>query len=185
MTGAAGGLAGGLWGALGASLVAGAPWVLDVLGFGERLARADAVVSGEGRLDRQTLEGKAVGELAARSAAAGVPLHAIVGSSELSEDEARKLGLASVQPAPTPAAMEAAGRALAAGMDGARSGQARTMTEPRATLGDADAPPPPEQTTEELERAARAADPRPKPGTAPEGRHPAAHHLHEEGQQEE
>ncbi|UGS34312.1 glycerate kinase family protein [Capillimicrobium parvum] len=184
MTGAAGGLAGGLWAAFGASLVPGAPWVLDALGFGERLARADAVVSGEGRLDRQTLEGKAVGELAARCAAAGVPLHAIVGSSDLDEPEAQELGLASVQLAPTPADMAAAGRALVS-MERARSGHARTMTEPRSTLGDADAPPPPEQTTEEVERAARAADPRPKPGTSPEGRHPAAHHLGEEGQSEE
>ncbi|MFN8201492.1 MAG: glycerate kinase [Solirubrobacteraceae bacterium] len=185
MTGAAGGLAGGLWAALEAELVAGAPWVLDALGFAQRLARADAAVSGEGRLDRQTLEGKAVGEVAARCAAAGVPLHAIVGSSELSADEAQALGLASVRLAPTPADMEAAGRALAAGLARAGSGHAATMTEPRSTLGDADAPPPPEQTTEEVERATRAADPRPKPGTSPEGRHPAAHHLGEEGQADE
>ncbi|MEZ5123528.1 MAG: glycerate kinase [Solirubrobacterales bacterium] len=116
MTGGAGGLSGGLWAALDAELVAGAPWVLDALGFTERLARADAAVSGEGRLDRQTLEGKAVGEVAARCAAAGVPLHAIVGSSELSTAEAQALGLASVRLAPTPADMEAAGRALAAGL---------------------------------------------------------------------
>jgi glycerate kinase len=114
MTGAAGGLAGGLWAAFDAELVPGAPWVLDALDFGARLARADAVVSGEGRLDRQTLEGKAVGELAARCAAAGVPLHAVVGSSELGASEAHTLGLASVRLAPTPADMEAAGRALAA-----------------------------------------------------------------------
>ena len=117
--------------------------------------------------------------------AAGVPLHAIVGSSELSADEAQALGLASVRLAPTPADMEAAGRALAAGLARAGSGHAATMTEPRSTLGDADAPPPPEQTTEEVERATRAADPRPKPGTSPEGRHPAAHHLGEEGQADE
>jgi glycerate kinase len=118
MTGAAGGLAGGLWAAFAAELVPGAPWVLDALGFDARLARADAVVSGEGRLDRQTLEGKAVGEVASRCTASGVPLHAVVGSSELGAGAARALGLASVRLAPTPAAMEAAGRAVAAGLTG-------------------------------------------------------------------
>jgi len=57
-TGAAGGLSGGLWAAYGAALAPGAAWVLDALGFDARLALADAVVTGEGRLDHQTLEGK-------------------------------------------------------------------------------------------------------------------------------
>jgi glycerate kinase len=113
MTGAAGGLSGGLWGAFGAELHAGAPWVLDAVGFDERLAHASAAVSGEGRLDRQTLEGKLVGEVAGRCARAGVPLHAVVGSSELDADEAHTLGLASVRLAPTAPDMERAGAAIA------------------------------------------------------------------------
>ncbi len=115
MTGAAGGLSGGLWGALGAQLVPGAPWVLDALDFDARLARADAVVVGEGRLDHQTLEGKIVGEIAARCARAGKPLHAVVGSCALSPDEVARLGLASVHVATDLPALEAAGRALATG----------------------------------------------------------------------
>jgi glycerate kinase len=80
MTGAAGGLAGGLW-AYGASLHPGAEFVLDALDFGARLARADAVISGEGRFDSQSLEGKIVGAIASRCAAAGEPLHLIVGQN--------------------------------------------------------------------------------------------------------
>jgi glycerate kinase len=82
MTGCAGGLSGGLW-AYGAELRPGADFVLDALGFDARLARADAVVSGEGRFDSQSLEGKIVGAIAARCAAAGKPLHLIVGDNAM------------------------------------------------------------------------------------------------------
>jgi glycerate 2-kinase len=95
LTGAAGGLSGGLWAALGAHLVPGAAFVLGVLGFDRRLEDADAAVTGEGRLDSQSLEGKLTGEVARRCRSAGVPLHAIAGEVELGMAEARRLGLAS------------------------------------------------------------------------------------------
>ena len=82
MSGCAGGLSGGLW-AHGAQLRPGADFVLDALDFDSRLARADAVISGEGRFDSQSLEGKIVGTIAARCAAAGKPLHLIVGQNGL------------------------------------------------------------------------------------------------------
>jgi len=85
MTGCAGGLSGGLW-AHGAELRAGADFVLDALDIDRRLARVDAVVSGEGRFDSQSLEGKIVGAIAARCAAAGKPLHLIVGENALADD---------------------------------------------------------------------------------------------------
>ena len=109
-TGAAGGLAGGLWAACGAVLEPGAPWVLDALDAGARLAAARAVVVGEGRLDAQSAQGKVGGELLRRARAAGVPCHAIVGS--VSDDLALD-GLASVTVAGDLAALAAAGRALA------------------------------------------------------------------------
>ena len=61
MTGAAGGLAGGLWAQFGAQLTPGAAFVLETLDFDARMRAARAVVVGEGRLDRTTLEGKIVG----------------------------------------------------------------------------------------------------------------------------
>jgi len=69
--GAAGGLGAAL-ASLGAQLVPGAPAVLDLLGFDERLAGSDVVVTGEGRVDATTTQGKAPGEVAARAVAAGV-----------------------------------------------------------------------------------------------------------------
>jgi len=60
-----GGAAGGLGAALvslGAELVPGADYVLEAIGFRERAAAADLVVTGEGRVDATTFEGKAPGE---------------------------------------------------------------------------------------------------------------------------
>jgi glycerate kinase len=80
MTGCAGGLSGGLW-SYGARLHPGADFVLGAIGFDARLARADAVVSGEGRFDSQSLAGKVTGEIARRCGAAGKPLHLVVGGA--------------------------------------------------------------------------------------------------------
>jgi glycerate kinase len=69
-SGAAGGLGGAL-ASLGAELVAGAPTVLDLLRF-DPVGYA-LVVTGEGRVDTTTAEGKAPAEIARRCVAAGVP----------------------------------------------------------------------------------------------------------------
>ncbi|HWE10533.1 MAG TPA: glycerate kinase [Solirubrobacteraceae bacterium] len=114
MTGAAGGLSGGLWGALGAELVPGAAFVLDAAGFDARMRAARAVVTGEGKLDEQSLVGKVVSEVATRARQAGVPCHAIVGTRELDAMGARILDLDHVLEATTLEEIESAGRALAA-----------------------------------------------------------------------
>ena len=59
--GAAGGLGAAL-ASLGATLVPGAEHVLEAIGFRDRAAAADLVVTGEGAVDRTTFEGKAPGE---------------------------------------------------------------------------------------------------------------------------
>ena len=69
-SGAAGGLGAAL-AALGAELVSGAPAVLELVGFGERLPGCDLVVTGEGQVDATTAEGKAPAEVAQRARAAG------------------------------------------------------------------------------------------------------------------
>jgi glycerate 2-kinase len=112
MTGAAGGLAGGLWAVYGARLEPGARVVLDALGFDARARGSRAVVTGEGRLDGSTLEGKAVGEVSIRCRQAGVPAHAIVGRNALGAFDRRILGLETIQEAGTPPAVEAAAKRL-------------------------------------------------------------------------
>jgi glycerate kinase len=112
MTGAAGGLSGGLWAALGAELVPGAAYVLDAIGF-DALMRASAfVVTGEGSLDEQTLQGKIVGEVATRCRQGGVPCHAIVGRNQLDPFGERIIDLASVTEATTLDELRHAGAAL-------------------------------------------------------------------------
>jgi glycerate 2-kinase len=112
MTGAAGGLSGGLWAARAARLVAGAPYVLDAIGFDARMRGAAFVVTGEGSLDEQTLQGKIVGELATRCRQGGVPCHAIVGRNRMAPFGERIIDLASVTEASTLAELRRAGAAL-------------------------------------------------------------------------
>jgi glycerate kinase len=93
MAGAAGGLAGGLWAFAGAVLRPGAALVLDVADFDARARDSFAVVTGEGRLDEQTLAGKAVFEVATRARQGGVPCYAVVGQDHLDAFERRLLNV--------------------------------------------------------------------------------------------
>jgi glycerate kinase len=113
MTGAGGGLSGGLYAQRGAKLVPGAPFVLDALGFDARMRAASFVVTGEGRIDEQTLEGKAAGEVAVRCRQAGVACHAIVGEDAIDDFNLRVLALDGLDEATTPGELRAAGRGLA------------------------------------------------------------------------
>jgi glycerate 2-kinase len=113
MTGAAGGLAGGLWAHFGAVLEPGATFVLEALDYDARMRAAAAVIVGEGRLDRTSLEGKALGEAATRARQAGVPCFAIVGTNALDGFDSRILDLQRVLAAPTLAAMADAAASLA------------------------------------------------------------------------
>jgi glycerate kinase len=112
MTGCAGGLSGGLWAQFGATLEPGAPFVLDALDFDERMRAARAVVTGEGKLDEQTLQGKLVGEIGTRTRQAGVPLHAIVGTDRLDGFGKRMIDLQMVQEATNLQELEQAGERL-------------------------------------------------------------------------
>ena len=80
-TGAAGGLAGGLL-AVGARLVPGYDLVAEHVDLDERITSADAVVTGEGFLDAQSLDGKVVGGVYDLAAAHSVPVIVIVGDAD-------------------------------------------------------------------------------------------------------
>jgi glycerate kinase len=111
-TGCAGGLSGGLWAAFDAELRPGAPAVLDALRVDERMHAAQLVVAGEGCVDGHSFGGKIVGELVRRGRAAGVPVHAVAGTSALSGEEAAAAGLERVWIASTLDEIAGAGRAL-------------------------------------------------------------------------
>jgi glycerate kinase len=115
LTGCGGGLSGGLWAHLNADLVPGAALVLDSVGFDAHMKASRFVVTGEGKLDDQTLQGKTVGEVATRCRQSGVWCHALVGQDDLDEFLKRVLDFASVHEAGTPKALAEAGRALVTG----------------------------------------------------------------------
>jgi glycerate 2-kinase len=113
MTGAAGALSGGLWAEFGAELVPGAAFVLDAIDFDRRMRAAHAVITGEGKLDQQSLAGKAVSEVATRARQTGVPCFAVVGRCELDTFGTRILDLQVVLEAGTLPALRRAGAELA------------------------------------------------------------------------
>jgi len=67
MGGAAGGLGAGLVHFAEATLVSGAEWVLERVGFDAALAGADLVLTAEGRFDATSMAGKVVGEIVRRA----------------------------------------------------------------------------------------------------------------------
>jgi glycerate 2-kinase len=79
-SGAAGGLAGGL-AALGATLIAGFELVADRIELAERIERADLVITGEGLLDSESFNGKAVGGVVAVAEEMGVPVVVLAGNA--------------------------------------------------------------------------------------------------------
>lgn len=84
-SGAAGGMGYGFRVFLGATLRSGAKTVLDICGFDERAARADVIITGEGRFDSQSLMGKVPCEVIGR--AGDKPVLVLCGLSLLEKAE--------------------------------------------------------------------------------------------------
>ncbi len=78
--GAAGGLGFGLLAFFGAKLQSGIDVVLNATNLKQRLAGADLCITGEGRLDSQSIDGKAVGGVAKLCGELKIPCVAIAGS---------------------------------------------------------------------------------------------------------
>jgi len=94
--GAAGGAGAGLIAFLDASLVKGAPLVVEAAGLDKALAGANLVITGEGQVDSQTAFGKAPGEVAMRAQAAAVPVLMLAGSRGAGWEELTRIGVRSV-----------------------------------------------------------------------------------------
>jgi glycerate kinase len=93
-SGAAGGVGYALL-ILGGTRVSGIQLVVEAVGLRERCEAAGIVITGEGRLDEQSLHGKVVTGVVA--AAAGVPVVVIAGQSLLTDDQVRAAGIARVE----------------------------------------------------------------------------------------
>lgn len=92
-SGAAGGMGFGMVSFFNSTLKMGIEVVLDTLKFDELLDGASMVLTGEGKIDLQSLRGKAVIGIAKRTQKFGVPLVAIVGDIGDSIEEAYSAGI--------------------------------------------------------------------------------------------
>lgn len=79
-SGAAGGLGAGVLTFLGGSLQSGIDLVLDAANVDQHMAQADIVITGEGRMDGQSVRGKVPYGVAVRAHKAGIPCLALCGS---------------------------------------------------------------------------------------------------------
>ena len=91
--GAAGGMGAGSIAFLGGTLRSGIEAVLDAVDFDRRLDGADLVITGEGRIDAQSVQGKVISGIARRTAPRNIPLVAIVGGIGPGAEAAYRLGL--------------------------------------------------------------------------------------------
>lgn len=89
--GAAGGLGGGLLAFSNATMKSGINAILDLISFDEKIKDSDIVLSGEGKLDKQTYDGKVIDGIAKRCEKHHKPLIIVVGISEISLEELKKI----------------------------------------------------------------------------------------------
>lgn len=99
--GAAGGMGAGMYALLNSRLERGIDMVLNAIRFDDIITGSDLVVTGEGRIDRQTVMGKAPSGILRRASAQGIPVIAIGGRVEWC-DELRKSGFAEILEASSP-----------------------------------------------------------------------------------
>jgi len=78
--GAAGGMGASLCSVLNAEIKSGVDEILNIVDFNEELNDADYVITGEGRIDEQSIDGKVVSGVISRAKSNGVPVIAIVGT---------------------------------------------------------------------------------------------------------
>lgn len=94
-TGAAGGLSAGLMAVAGAELVSGVQELIKACGYDQRLAQGDIdlVITGEGKLDSQTMGGKAPLGIAQEAAKHGIPVVAFSGAVTASIEQLQEWGI--------------------------------------------------------------------------------------------
>ncbi|WP_460444135.1 glycerate kinase, partial [Amycolatopsis cihanbeyliensis] len=92
--GAGGGVSAGAMAGLGATAESGFDLVAELTGVAAALAEADLVITGEGSLDAQSLDGKAPAGIATRAGEREVPVLAVAGRVLLGEAELAAAGIA-------------------------------------------------------------------------------------------
>jgi len=93
--GAAGGLGGGSVAFLDANLQSGLQTIIQLVNFEKVASDVDVIITGEGKIDGQTLQGKVVQGVVTLAKAKKIPVHAVCGITDLTAMEIQELGLAS------------------------------------------------------------------------------------------
>ena len=96
--GAAGGLSAGLMACLGGRIESGVELILKHSGFASLLDGADLVVTGEGRMDGQTIHGKGPIGVAQMARQRGVPTVALVGGLDIDDAALHRAGVQAALP---------------------------------------------------------------------------------------
>ncbi|MGC4035372.1 MAG: glycerate kinase [Chitinophagaceae bacterium] len=92
-TGAAGGIPASLLSYFDVELKQGVDMVIDASGIKNNLDNVDLIITGEGKIDRQSLDGKVIGKIAALANERNIPVIAICGKLELEQQEIEATGL--------------------------------------------------------------------------------------------
>lgn len=96
--GAAGAFSAGLMAFLNGRIVSGIDLILQYSGFADALQEADLVITGEGQMDAQTIQGKGPMGVARMAQQHGVPAIAIVGGLNVRDEVLHEAGLQAVLP---------------------------------------------------------------------------------------
>ena len=91
--GAAGGLGGGAVAFLTGELVSGIELIKEIADFDQQIEGADWIITGEGKLDSQTLSGKTIGGVLSSARQKSIPVAAFCGGVEINLEEQKKMGL--------------------------------------------------------------------------------------------
>lgn len=91
--GAAGGIAAGLMAYLPVNIVEGTQLILDASKIENGLTGTDIIITGEGKIDRQSFRGKTISSITSIARKKNIPVAAFCGKLELSEQECKELGL--------------------------------------------------------------------------------------------
>lgn len=97
-SGAAGGIAAGLMAYFDIQMRKGIEIIIEAGGIEEQLPEADLIITGEGKIDNQSGEGKVVGYIAGLAKRYNIPCIAFCGTTDLNETEIKTLGLKKIIP---------------------------------------------------------------------------------------
>lgn len=95
-SGAAGAMGAGIVAFLGGSLKSGIHTILDLIKFEELIENADLIITGEGKIDSQSLRGKAVIGISERAAKKNIPVLAVVGAIGEGAEQAYEKGVSAI-----------------------------------------------------------------------------------------